>query len=215
MAKKLIQYFPEEEYISLEAIYSAETLAMLDAKTNPKKKKALYILLTDTNTRFSKIAKFITGDPYNHVSIMLEPNFDGIYAYSLSNSKNGIFGGITKEDVEEMDGVKFSLYKVSVSDKMHVTVSEKLIELASNEEKTRYNHLGLINAIFNMDIFNTNKESMICSEFVTEILRASGIKMYSKKVASRVKPYDLVRSKMLQFVQKGKLNTKRLVSIKA
>lgn len=207
LLKDLMQVQSNEYTLTLEA------MDIIESKLD-KDSKALYVLLTDTGTSFSKIAKMITGQPYNHVSIMLTPSFDEVYTYNLTTTANGLSGGLLKEDQQGLHNSSYSLYKISITNKGYEQVKTLIYSLSDDITQTSYSRLGLVNAIFQKDIFKTAKEAMICSQFVTEVLRAAGIEIFTNKHSSTIRPYDIVKSKMLQFVQRGKINKNKALVIK-
>lgn len=164
----------------------------------------VYILLTNTNSLFQRIARRITKDPYNHVSLALDADLNTIYSYSLFSKENGIFGGLVKETRERLLGSKYSMYTINLTENQYTLVYDKLRKLEDGSSNTSYNRLGLFNAIFNKDIFkDENDDQMICSQFVDVVLRAAGIELLNDKLGSRVKPYDFVKSRLLRFVRRG------------
>ena len=182
---------------------SMEGKELLELAEGPDVGNKIYILLTDTKTNFSKVSKFITKAPYNHVSIAFDRNLDEIYAYAISND-NGMRGGIMRETKEELNGAHYSLYEMNVSLETMFKIKSRVIELYENVEDTKYNYLGLINAIFKREIFKSDEKSMMfCSQFVVELLRSADIQLMSKRGSSTVTPYDLVKDKLLRFVKRG------------
>lgn len=188
-------------------VYSQEGIELLDAAKD-RNAPSIYILLTDTKTQFSKVSRLITGDPYNHVSLMLTDNFDDpIYTYALNNGISSVKGGFMVEDKSDLYGSLYSLYELKVTEKAYQQIKERVEFLANNPNQTRYNHLGLFNAIFRKNIFSSNDgQILICSEFVVEVLRFGGVELLRDRLASTIRPYDLVRSKLLKFVRRGKIN---------
>lgn len=188
-----------------ELTYSPEGLEVLKAEDTEE--MSVYVLLTDTKTQFSRISRFITTDPYNHVSLMLEESFDSpIYTFALNNYRNGYRGGFMIEDRKDLKGSLFSLYKLNVTTEIYQKIKERVEGYANNPESTSYNHLGLFNAIFRKNIFsNKDAQAGICSEFVVEVLKFSGVNLFKSIVSSTVRPYDLIKSKLLKFVRRGKI----------
>lgn len=192
--------------VDLSLTYSAEGVALLDESTTPAGgTKDIYILLTDTKTWVSKVSRVITGDPYNHVSLMLSDSFDdGIYTFSLSNGFNGIRGGFQVEDRKNLKGSHYSMYRLTVSMAAYEKIRERVTSYVKAVDKTSYNHLGLFNAIFKRDLFKTEDgQTSICSEFVLEVLKFSGVELFNKRLSSTVRPYELIRSKFLKFYKRG------------
>lgn len=192
--------------VSENLVYSPEGISIMEA-ANVSTSPSIYILLTDTKTQFSKISKLITGDPYNHVSLMLTDDFtDPIYTYAISNGFNAVKGGFMIEDIDNLYGSLYSLYKLNVTEAAFKLIEQKVVGLAENPGNTRYNHLGVFNAIFRKNIFNNpDGQTQICSEFVVEVLDFAGINLFQGKASSTIRPYDLIRSKLLKFVRRGKI----------
>lgn len=171
-----------------------------------KGEKKIYILLTDTKTHMSKISKVITKQPYNHVSVAFDDTLDTLYTYAIKTTTNGLRGGLMIEDRPNLRGSEFSLYSVGVTEEAFSKVKSKVFTLLEDNQSTAYNHLGLINAIFRKDIFlMEDSKKMICSQFVVELLRTAGVGVFMDKHASSIRPYDLVRSKLLKFERRGKI----------
>lgn len=181
----------------------AEGLALenLALRANEAQLK-VYVLLTDTGTTFSKISKAITGDPYNHVSIMFDYDFDHIYTFSMSNGlKRG--GGFMKEDRKDLNGARYSLYSMDVTPDIYDKMRRRVDNYFQNISQTTYNHFGLINAILNKGIFKDEDGVMICSQFVASIIEESGVKLFKDRLLSTIRPYEFVKSKLLKYVERG------------
>lgn len=168
--------------------------------------KSVYIVLTDTNSRFQQIARRITKQPYNHVSVSFTDDFTEMYSYSIYTTYSGLKGGIVKEEKEEMEGSKYSMYEIKLPLELFEKIKERVDELTNNKYDTEYDILGLFNAIFNVDFFKGDDPyKMICSHFVDHLFAMVGIKLLKNKSGNRIKPYDLVKSKLLIFVRRGKI----------
>lgn len=164
---------------------------------------AVYVVLSDTGSWFQKIAKKVTKHPYNHVSLAFDDQFKEMYSYSIFTPKNGSQGGMMKESREEFAGSSYSLYSIKVDHEILSKMRAAVDRLMTNDKKTSYNISGLINAISGTEVFkDEDEDKMICSQFVSAIFEAGGISLLSKK-GSLIKPYDLVKSKLLKFVRRG------------
>lgn len=184
---------------------SLEGISLLELADDEPVGNSIYILLTDTKTRFSKLSKVITKAPYNHVSISFDHSLNELYTYALIN-ETGFKGGLKKENWDKLKGANYSLYEMKVPLTTLNKIKHRVKELESNVSNTKYNHLGLINAIFKKEIFNSDTSStMFCSQFVVEILRFAEIDLFNGKSSSTITPYDLVNSKLLKFVRRGKI----------
>lgn len=189
----------------LSYTYSPEGIDLLDAAGAEAPSKEIFVLLTDTKTLVSKVSRMVTGDPYNHVSLMLDDSFDsGIYTFSLGNGINGIKGGFLVEDRANLKGSHYSMYKMAVTQDVYEKIRVRINDYVNGVTKTSYNHLGLFNAIFQKNIFKSeDAQTSICSEFVVEVLKFAGVELFTKRFSSSVRPYDLIKSKLLKFHKRG------------
>lgn len=190
--------------ISNEALELTDlALALESISKNNTEDASIYILLTDTGTTFSKVAKFITKQPYNHASIAFDNSLTTLYTYAITNA-NGLKGGLMVEDNNNLKGSRYSLYALPVNNEVFNQVKTKVESMVNNVPGTGYNHLGLINAIFRREIFDSETDSRwFCSQFIVEVLKASGVELFKNKPSSFVKPYDFVKSKLLRFIKRG------------
>ena len=176
----------------------------LEAARKSKDSKTAYIVLTDTKTRFSKISRWVTGDPYNHVSISFESDYEPMYTYALVN-KGGLKGGFKKETTKILKGAHYLVYSIELTQKQFTQVRARVVELEANLGDTRYNHLGLFNAVFRKNIFQSrHKAGQVCSEFVATLLENVGIEILDGRDASIIRPYEFIQTKLLDFVEEGR-----------
>lgn len=190
---------------NLKLYLSLEGLGILELADDEPVGNSIYILLTDTKTRFSKLSKIITKAPFNHVSIGFDSQLKEFYTYALVN-QSGFKGGLKKETWDSLKGSNYSLYEIKVPLGTLQKIKFKVKELEKNINNTSYNHLGLLNALFKKNIFNSDSDNtMFCSEFVVEIFKFAGVELFNGKNSSTIQPYDLVRSRLLKFVKRGKI----------
>lgn len=190
------------DYIDLVGLAGDSTVSLESA--SDEKSRLIYVVLTDTGTLVSKVSKWITKDPYNHVSLSFDSDLSRLYTYALVNG-NSWRGGLKVEDPELLKGARYSMWAVSVAAEMFEQLVARVSEMISESSKTRYNHLGLINAIFKTNIFdNDDVSAMICSQFVVKLLESIGVTLVHGRAASSVRPYELVKSKLLKHVRRGK-----------
>lgn len=165
---------------------------------------AIYVLLTDTKSLFQKVAKKVTKQPYNHVSLAFDDEFKDLYSYSLWTPENGFQGGMVKEDKSDLIGSLYSLYIIKVDHEIHKRMKRTVDSLLKTKDTTSYNAKGLVNALLGREIFkDEDKTKMICSQFVANVFEDSEISLLKDKKGSLIKPYDFVKSKLLKFVRRG------------
>lgn len=176
---------------------------LIDAQSTSSTANKVYIVLTDTGTGFSKLSKFLTRHPYNHVSISFTETFEEVYTFALTNS-NGKKGGFKLEDRSILKGSRFTLYSIKLDAKSFAVISAQIEEYRNSIAETSYNHLALFNSILEKDLFDTSDPSkMICSQFVIDLFKSVGIDLLPRSTTTAVKPYEIIRSKFLKFEKRG------------
>lgn len=175
--------------ISLEGVSSA-----------PTEVRQIYIVLTDTKTTFSKIAKLFTWDDYNHASISLSDKLTTMYTFALGS--NG--GGFKIEKRHTLAGADYKLYSVSVTEESYRKIRNTINHYRNKD--TKYSHKSLINTIMRLSLFNSHdKYEMICSQFVLFTLmlgEVEGVDKYIEKL-SKVKPNDFKDMEFITHVRDG------------
>jgi hypothetical protein len=175
-------------------------------------KNAIFVLLTDTKTRFSNLSKFVTGDPYNHVSLAFDKELSKIYTYALTTGSNGFRGGFKEETLDIFpEGARYLMYSIYVNDEIFKKIKKTVKHYSTISSDTSYFHGALINSILNKEIFSTDDENkMICSQFVYLIFQKSGIELLKNRAPSTIQPYQLIKSKFLSFHRRGHINNHHL-----
>jgi hypothetical protein len=170
-------------------------------------KKHVYILLTDTGTLFTKSIKKYTKAPYNHASIAFDAELKDMYSFGRKNPNNPINGGFVKEDIFTGTYSKYPettcvIYQLEVTERDIQKMKRLLNFFIKNQRKFLYNLLGVVGVSLNEPVEFSN--SYFCSQFVAEILKRSGIKLWDK-LPALVTPEDFRRNDKLQLVYEGKL----------
>lgn len=190
-------------------LLTEEAIVLEKQAENPKEDTwPVYIALTDTKTLFSKLAKHITKQPYNHVSVSFTEALDVMYSYDMSSPSNA-FGGFVIEDRKNFKGADYSLYVVYLEKDKYDAIKDKIKAYAEAEERgeTGYYYPGLINAVFQKKFFDDEKEGRrICSSFVYMLLEDAGTKLFKRdEKGDIIRPYDFAKSKLTHFVKRGKM----------
>lgn len=181
-----------------------EAAELLSLAKQARGENPVYIVLTDTGTGFSKISKKITGDPYNHVSLALDPDMEYLYTYALTTTTNARRGGLKRETRAELKGARYSLYEMNLTKPMYQKLVRNISDLEDRVESTRYNHWGLVNTLLGKEVFASGAEVMICSQFVASVMADVDVELFKGRGHSTLKPYEFVKSKLLKHVRRGK-----------
>lgn len=167
----------------------------------------IYIMLTQTNTVFSKMIKLYTKAPYNHVSIGLDKNLNYLYSFGRRKLTKPWNAGLVKENIiggvySAFKETECEVYKIDVTFKQFYEVSKHITSFLEEYEKYRYNFIGLIPMM--LDLPYNRKYHFACSQFVSKILKESGV-MNFEKDTSLVTPDDFRQINKMNLIYKGKL----------
>ncbi len=171
-------------------------------------KKAVYILLTDTGTLFSRMIKFYTGAPYNHVSIALDEKLDQLYSFGRKVYCNPFSAGFIHERIDR--GVFYhrknttcALYKMMVTEEQYKRLLHMIEQFKKFSSNYRYNLLGVFAIAVNMELKRT--DAYTCSQFVATVLARSGISLPGKR-PELMRPDDFPKMANLELIYEGKLH---------
>jgi hypothetical protein len=172
-----------------------------------KMNRKVYILLTDTGTVLTKIIKLYTKKPLNHASIVIDEHFNKVYSFGRRNPRNPFMAGFVEENIRGgiFRNADCAIYCVTITEKQFQTMIGKISEMEEHKEDYRYNLIGLIAVMLNMEI--DRKNAFFCSHFVATILEESGIDIKNHKPLSLVTPDDIKESSSLELIYEGKLSS--------
>lgn len=186
-----------------------ETVEVILEESNPQTEyKPIFVVMTNTGSPLGKIIKFVTGEPYNHVSLSLDTSLQKMYSFGTKRTDKISLAGFSIEAYNDkvyskIPNTTFSMYVMFVPTNLFETLQNKLLQLEKDFEKYTFNILGLIGYAVNKPIHSSH--AFFCSEFVDWVLRSVGIQTFNRD-SGLVSPYAFSRLKQFHFVQKGKLN---------
>lgn len=170
-------------------------------------KHKIYILLTDTGTILNRTIKLYTKAPYNHVSLSFDPELRNMYSFGRKSPRNPLNGGFVKEDVvngmyKYFPFTNCCLYELEVTKSQLKKLKKEVSAFEKNCDLYSYNITGFVNVVLNKP---AEKEySYFCSQFVSELFKRSGIKLF-KKDSSLITPEDFRRCNELKKIYEGSL----------
>lgn len=168
----------------------------------------IYILLTQTGTIPSKALKLYTKKPFNHISIGLDEDLDGLYSFGRRTLHNPLNGGFVHENINGGVFALFkdttcSLYKLEVGEAEYKKLLENIEYFNQRKEEYRYNFLGLLTAIFGHPLHR--EKHYYCTQFVGKLLQTSDIVKFEKDF-SLLKPTDFCKLNNFILVYQGILS---------
>ena len=168
--------------------------------------QTVYILLTRTGTRVSKMIHFIKGGEFTHVSISLLPRTDSFMSFARRKINNPLCGGFIYEDTNK--GI-FSLYKnshcklyaIDLSDDAYYRIKDYITNTHIRHYKqSGYNYLGCFMLTFG--IYIKRKYKRTCSQFVAYTLNSSD-EIELPKSPIQMLPNDFLKIKKLKMIYDG------------
>lgn len=162
-----------------------------------KSGKYLYILFSATPYRMGKMIRFVTGEPYNHVSIAMDRDLRTLYTFARRYRNTPLYGGFVTEKPcrYHKNGVtaKICLCQIPITDAQQAHLSWRFAHMANEAERYIYNHLSALMAPFHRKI--QVKDAYTCAEFTVSVLQEldmdfSGQRFYSiGQIAEKLAPY--------------------------
>lgn len=169
-------------------------------------------MLTYSGSLLSRGIKVYTKEPYSHVSIAFDEELKELYSFGRLRPNNPIIAGFVKEDIANGTYARFpnttcALYSLDINKNQYNKLQKELEKFKRDGEKYGYNFIGLIGAMVNYPI--ERKYNYFCSQFVSSLLRKSGITLINKE-AGLVAPRDFRECEELHLVYEGKLQNYNL-----
>ena len=169
--------------------------------------KDIYILLTKSDTFFSKVIYKITRAEYTHASISLDRELTMLYSFGRKYRFSMLPAGFVHEDINRgvmgaSNTMKCALYRIRISDRSYRRLERRIRHMELNRENYRYNIMGIPLCMFG--IANERKTHFFCSQFVSGMLIKSGaIDRCVLRAPSLTHPSDLQKIPKARCVFEG------------
>ena len=165
----------------------------------------IYIVLTYTGTILSKAVKLYTRKKYSHISLALDKELKEMYSFGRLNPYNPFIGGFVHESIDSGTFKRFKntttrIYSLVVTDEQYERLKNKIREVAENKNSYKFNILGLIAVMFNINL--NRYKCFYCAEFVKYLLDSSNIDI---GLPEAIKPEDFYNISGSEDIYIGKL----------
>lgn len=161
--------------------------------------KYLYILFSSTPYRMGRMIRFITGEPYNHVSIALEEELTSLYAFARRYYRTPFYGGFVVESPSRFHHrsrtAEVSLCRIPVTAEQWQALRARLSSMEGSAHRYLYNHLSAIAAPLHRKI--AVRDAYTCAEFAVSVLSSIGLAYDPRRfytigdIAAGLKDYHL------------------------
>ena len=167
--------------------------------------QTVYILLTRSDTWFSRLIHLATQDSYTHASIGLDGPQGPFYSFARKYEHFALPAGLVEERVgpevqEKRREVPCCLYELTVSQETYRRLRRRLSLMYAQREEYHYSVLGTLACFFNLPL--RRSRHYFCSQFVAELLQGSGAAALPKEPAL-LRPADLCGVDGLRPVHRG------------
>lgn len=166
--------------------------------------RAVYIVLTDTGTYFTRLIRYFTEEPYNHASIAFDSELKEVYSFGRKHARIPWLGGFVMEDLTSTLFRKAScaVYRIDISEASYLQMRDHLSHMMLQRERYKYHLLGLLGVLFQKRIEREN--AYFCSHFVASLFERGGYPVVDKP-AYWTTPADFAASIHAQCLFRGKL----------
>ena len=166
-----------------------------------EEKKKIYLMFSQSGTRFSKFLRFMTKSKYVHISLSFDEALEEVYSFGRKNPYKILPAGLVKENIlaliEAYSGIKCMIYEMEIDKKIYRRLKKNLNKFLKEQDKYAYDILGL--PFIYLKKRYQRKYHRVCSQFVGNLLQDSGV--YDFKVHySLITPehfYDIPNKKLL------------------
>lgn len=165
--------------------------------------KYLYILFSATPYRMGRWIRFVTGEPYNHVSIATEDDLHECYGFARRYYHTPFYGGfVTERPSRYCHNGRISrirLYRLPLTQRQWMKLQGMLEDMRSNAERYLYNHLSILTAPIHRKV--RVRDAFTCAEFVVSVLSSLGFDFNADRfytiggIAKRLSDYHIYTGK--------------------
>jgi len=110
--------------------------------------RALYVMVSQTQTGIARMIRAVSGYPYNHVSVTLDPDLREWYSFARYLHDAPLYSGFVRESPARLCGdaedIQVRIYRVQIPE-VHAVSLEELVPQANNPDSGLiYNHFDAV-----------------------------------------------------------------------
>lgn len=171
--------------------------------------RTVYLLLTRSETYFSRLIHLFTKGEFTHASIGLDGPTGAFYSFARKYPQFPFPGGLIREQVDRgffslHPHIPCCLYALTVSEDTYQSIRGRIQVMYQQKEKYHYSVLGAMTSYFKLPLVRRNHK--FCSEFVAELLYESGAVELGQDPAL-THPMDICRLRGLRPILRGEVGT--------
>ena len=170
-----------------------ELISETDNNIDMSKLEPIYIVLSYSGTLFGKVITAYKKCTYSHAGLALDPTLNEIYSFSIKSKAVNGFVVESLDDYHDKNGnANILVMALFINAEMKEKIKENIEYYIKNQDKTKYSIKNIIRIVFNKTTNSAHSLEMVCSQFVDNILKLSGLDITGKS-SNLVAPEDLVK----------------------
>ena len=167
---------------------------------------SVYLLLTRTNTMFSRAIHGATGNCYTHSSLALDRDLQNIFSFGRRIPTLMLPAGFVREHLHSgvfghCPGAQCLVLEIPVSSEAYEYLRCQLAYMETYKNAFQYDVLGFV--LLTFGIARNRPHKFVCSHFVADLLEKAGA-LRCPKHPSLMRPQDFTKLG-LQVVYEGPL----------
>lgn len=156
--------------------------------------KYIYVVLSQTPTKFGRLIRNRTHTKYNHASISFDENMEQLYSFGRARHEIPMKAGLVKEfrerfSLNKIDYVACKIYKIPVSQIDYARGLEMIKEIKGDTDGYMYNLFSVLT--FPMFHGFATYKTFTCVEFTAYMLRYMNIAWNQSKPDCKYMPEQL------------------------
>lgn len=177
-------YILLNEVTARDIIRNAEDSTPREISTMKKNVDPVFIVFTSANNIISNSIKWFTDSQWAHVSVGLDSSLEKTYSYVTNFGEHELGFGIEGLDKYKKQDptMNIRVFAFFVTKQQKEKMRKEIQKFIKHKSETKYAFENIIKVVTRQDMDNrlTYKQSMICSQFVYNILMIGKFKMWKK-----------------------------------
>ena len=171
--------------------------------------KTIYLLLTRSETYFSRLIHHFTDGEFTHASLGLEGPAGPFYSFARKYPRLPFPGGLIQERADRgffslHPHTPCCLYELEVTEDTSQFLRQRLQRMYDDREEYHYSLLGTLACFLGLRL--ARRHHKFCSEFVAELLLESGA-VELDQAPCLTRPMDICGLADLRPIHRGEVGT--------
>ena len=138
--------------------------------------KHLYVVFSSTKCGMGSFVRFMTHNPYNHLSLSLDRNLGTLYSFARHYKSAPLYGGFVCESClryKSNSSAQVKVAAIPLTDKQYEAATEYFENIKKGGNRYIYNTLSAITNLFHRKV--KIKDAFTCVEFAVSTIDNLGL----------------------------------------